>query len=58
MPLKATSVRLDDKTLARVGEMAKAMDRPGAWADGRSHQAVCCSRRVVYPRGGKRSESR
>tara|TARA_Y100000817_G_C16473422_1_gene374732 strand:+ start:135 stop:497 length:363 start_codon:yes stop_codon:yes gene_type:complete len=31
MPLKATSVRLDDETLARVGEMAKAMDRPRAW---------------------------
>lgn len=31
MPLKATSVRLDDKTLARVGQMAAAMDRPRAW---------------------------
>lgn len=31
MPLKATSVRLDDKTLKRVGEIAKAMDRPRAW---------------------------
>lgn len=31
MPLKATSVRLDDETLVRVGEMAKAMDRPRAW---------------------------
>tara|TARA_A200000113_G_scaffold167313_1_gene151976 strand:- start:163 stop:582 length:420 start_codon:yes stop_codon:yes gene_type:complete len=31
MPLKATSVRLDDETLTRVGEMAKAMDRPRAW---------------------------
>ncbi len=31
MPLKATSVRLDDETLERVGLMAKAMDRPRAW---------------------------
>ncbi|MFT6387135.1 MAG: putative transcriptional regulator [Cellvibrionaceae bacterium] len=31
MPLKATSVRLDDDTLARVGLMAEAMDRPRAW---------------------------
>lgn len=31
MPLKATSVRLDDKTLARIGQMAEAMDRPRAW---------------------------
>ena len=31
MSLKATSVRLDDKTLARVGQMAEAMDRPRAW---------------------------
>ena len=31
MPLKATTVRLDDETLSRVGEMAKAMDRPRAW---------------------------
>ena len=31
MPLKATSVRLDDETLTRVGEMAEAMDRPRAW---------------------------
>ena len=31
MPLKATSVRLDDETLARVGQMAEAMDRPRAW---------------------------
>ena len=31
MPLKATSVRLDDDTLARVGQMAEAMDRPRAW---------------------------
>ena len=31
MPLKATSVRLDDDTLTRVGQMAKAMDRPRAW---------------------------
>jgi len=31
MPLKATSVRLDDETLARVGQMADAMDRPRAW---------------------------
>lgn len=31
MSLKATSVRLDEETLARVGQMAKAMDRPRAW---------------------------
>ena len=31
MPLKATSVRLDDETLQRVGQMAEAMDRPRAW---------------------------
>jgi len=31
MPLKATSVRLDDETLSRVGQMAEAMDRPRAW---------------------------
>ncbi|NKX34387.1 ribbon-helix-helix protein, CopG family [Alteromonadaceae bacterium A_SAG3] len=31
MPLKATPVRLDDETVARVGEIAKAMDRPRAW---------------------------
>ena len=31
MPLKATSVRLDDETLIRVGQMAQAMDRPRAW---------------------------
>lgn len=31
MPLKATSVRLDDETLDRVGQMAEAMDRPRAW---------------------------
>ena len=31
MPLKATSVRLDDETLTRVGQMAEAMDRPRAW---------------------------
>ncbi len=31
MPLKATSVRLDDDTLTRVGRMAEAMDRPRAW---------------------------
>lgn len=31
MPLKATSVRLDDETLERVGRMAEAMDRPRAW---------------------------
>jgi predicted transcriptional regulator len=29
--LKATSVRLDDETLQRVGQMAEAMDRPRAW---------------------------
>lgn len=31
MPLKATSVRLDDETLIRVGQIADAMDRPRAW---------------------------
>ena len=31
MPLKATSVRLDDETLLRIGQMADAMDRPRAW---------------------------
>lgn len=31
MPLKATSVRLDDETLKRVGQMAEALDRPRAW---------------------------
>ncbi len=31
MPLKATSVRLDDETLTRVGQMAVAMERPRAW---------------------------
>ena len=29
--LKATSVRLDDETLERVGQIAEAMDRPRAW---------------------------
>ena len=31
MPLKATSVRLDDETLIRVGQIAEAMDRSRAW---------------------------
>ena len=31
MPLKAASVRLDDDTLTRIGQMAEAMDRPRAW---------------------------
>lgn len=31
MTLKATSVRLDEETLQRVGRMAEAMDRPRAW---------------------------
>jgi predicted transcriptional regulator len=31
MSMKATSVRLDDETLDRVGRMAEAMDRPRAW---------------------------
>ena len=31
MSLKATSVRLDDETLTRVGQMAEAMDRSRAW---------------------------
>jgi predicted transcriptional regulator len=31
MPLKVTSVRLDDDTLTRIGQMAEAMDRPRAW---------------------------
>jgi predicted transcriptional regulator len=32
MSLKATSVRLDEETLQRVGQMAEAMDRPMAEA--------------------------
>lgn len=31
MTLRATSVRLDEETLQRVGQMAEAMDRPRAW---------------------------
>ena len=31
MPRKATSVRLDDEPLERVGRMAEAMDTPRAW---------------------------
>ncbi len=31
MPLKATSVRLDDATLNRIGQMAESMERPRAW---------------------------
>lgn len=31
MSLKATSVRLDEETLQRVGQMTEAMDRPRAW---------------------------
>jgi predicted transcriptional regulator len=31
MPLKATSVRLDEETLERVGQLADAMERPRAW---------------------------
>ena len=31
MGLKATSVRLDEETLERLGQMAEAMDRPRAW---------------------------
>ena len=31
MSMKATSVRLDDETLDRLGRMAEAMDRPRAW---------------------------
>lgn len=31
MVLKATSVKLDDETLAGIGQMADAMDRPRAW---------------------------
>lgn len=31
MSLKAVSVRLDEETLERVGQMADAMDRPRAW---------------------------
>lgn len=31
IPLKTTSVRLDDETLIRVGQMAEAMDRPRVW---------------------------
>ena len=31
MTLKATSVRLDEETLSRIGQMADAIDRPRAW---------------------------
>jgi len=31
MTLKATSVRLDDETLAGITQIAEAMDRPRAW---------------------------
>ena len=31
MALKATSVRLDEDTLERIGQMAEAIDRPRAW---------------------------
>ena len=31
MALKATSVRLDDDTLAGIAQIAEAMDRPKAW---------------------------
>jgi predicted transcriptional regulator len=31
MTLKATSVRLDDDTLAGIAQIAEAMDRPKAW---------------------------
>ena len=31
MPLKATSVRLDEETLKKVGQIAESMDRPRAW---------------------------
>jgi len=31
MTLKATSVRLDDETLQKVGQLPEAMDRPRAW---------------------------
>jgi|TARA_R110000744_G_scaffold360961_1_gene468585 predicted transcriptional regulator len=31
MALKATSVRLDEETLSRIGQMADAVDRPRAW---------------------------
>ena len=31
MSMKATSVRLDDETLDRVGRIAAATDRPCAW---------------------------
>lgn len=31
MGLKATSIRLDEETLQRVGQIAEAMDRPRAW---------------------------
>ena len=31
MTLKATSVRLDDETLAGITEIAEAMERPRAW---------------------------
>ena len=31
MTLKATSVRLDDETLAGITQIAEAMERPRAW---------------------------
>ena len=31
MPLKAVSVRLNDETLASIGQLADSMDRPRAW---------------------------
>ncbi len=31
MTLKATSVRLDDETLAGITQIAEALDRPRAW---------------------------
>lgn len=31
MPMKATSVRLDDETLEKIGKIADAVDRPRAW---------------------------
>ena len=31
MPLKTTSIRLDDATLDQIDRLAEAMDRPRAW---------------------------
>jgi predicted transcriptional regulator len=48
MPLKATSVRLDDETLKRVRQIAEAMDRPRAWLMGQAiKQYVAREERLI-----------